>query len=67
MAPTMMTGPVGAPVGEPPGGSMLTASFSAANSAMDCASLSTRASSPCRGNNPRDTGGLPSPGNAHSS
>ena len=39
---TITIGPVGLPVGEPPGGSTLTATFSAESSARRCGSLNVR-------------------------
>ncbi len=54
-----MTGPVGLPVGEPPEGSTLTATLSAASSAARCAPLKMRSYVPPAGRRPSDTGWSP--------
>ena len=63
---TNTTGPVGCPVGEPPSGSMLTATWDAPASARRCASVSTRELSPRTGMTPSETAAAPA-GSAHSS
>lgn len=59
------TGPVGNPVGEPPLGSMLTASPCADLSAANIAALNGSLASPTAGRSPSDTGLAPLPGNIH--
>jgi len=66
-APTIIIDPVGAPVGDPPSGSTLTASFPAPIIAADWRSLKVRTNAPLCGKSPRDTCDFPCCGSAHSS
>jgi hypothetical protein len=63
---TKTTSPVGWPVGEPPGGSMLTANCIEAASAAFCAALNARLDVAVAGSTPNETG-LPPCGSAQSS
>src|SRR5262245_51836780 len=63
---TNSTSPVGAPLGEPPGGSRLIASCFERDSARRCASFNCSVHLPLFGIRPRDTGAAPPPGKAHS-
>src|SRR5215831_18760650 len=62
-----MTGPVGAPVGDPPLGSMLTARPAAALKTPNFSLLSGIIMVPCMGSSPREIGGRSLPGSIHSS
>ena len=59
--------PVGSPVGDPPGGSSLTARLAAAASAANCVALRRRTLWPEAGNTPRETGGADPAASAQSS
>lgn len=63
---TNTTAPVGRPVGDPPAGSMLTATWVELAKARCCSWLKSRRNTPLLGRTPSDTGAPPA-GSAHSS
>ena len=58
IGPAATTGPVGAPVGDPPAGSRLTASTVPSVNRLFYSCVKTKRAGGLRGNTPRDTGGL---------